>query len=124
MKNLIIYLVAIMGITYSANASVVNSKETNNNTTHITYASSDEAVTSVRATLVDGSMEKHFTVFRRELPNGKYRYYVTIGNQEYTVFWANEYNCFAVQANALWLFRSKSLEYQFFSYNKKAYNAR
>ena len=123
MKKLLIVLIAILGMSDLANAHMSNNIKTNNGSIYITSMDNEEYVDSVTATIRDGSLKKNFTVYCRRLPSGKYLYFVRFGGEEYTVFWVKEYRCFAIQANALWLFHSRSLENSFYSYNKKAYNA-
>ena len=104
-------MTVILGMSYSANAHTSNCVNTGNDRVSITSMDNEEAVCSVEATNIDGSLNKYFTVFRRRLPNGKYRYFVKFSGEELTVFWAREYRCFAIQANALWFFSSNTLEY-------------
>lgn len=122
MKKILIILVAILGISYSANAHTFDCVNTETDPISIASTENEEYVESVTATNADGSLSKSFSVYRRRLPSGKYRYFVKFAGEELTVFWAREYRCFAIQANTLWFFSSRSLENDFYSYHR-AYNA-
>ncbi|MBP3547254.1 MAG: hypothetical protein J6J64_01065 [Alistipes sp.] len=123
MKKFIVLLAVILGVSISVSAHTSNCVNTGNGPVSITSMDNEEFVCHVTATNIDGSLNEYFTVFRRRLPGGKYRYFVKFSGEELTVFWASEYRCFAVQANVLWFFSSKSLNYEFFSAGKRAYNA-
>lgn len=122
MKKLFVCLFAVVGFITTVNAHVVNCTETTNNSVCVTSMDNEIYVDSVTATNTDGSLNKSFAVYCRQLPNGKYRYFVKLGGEEYTVFWAKEYRRFAIQANTLWFFHSRTLEDSFYGY-KRAYNA-
>ena len=85
MKKVLIILTVILGMSYSANAHTSNCVNTGNDPVSITSTDNEEAVCSVTATNIDGSLNKSFVVFRRKLPGGKYRYFVN-----FSILWVAE----------------------------------